>query len=346
MSITNHSSADRFAIAPMMDWTDLFCRAFHRTLSKHALLYTEMVVADAILHGDRDRFLAFDHMTLPRSQHPIALQLGGSEPDKLARAVEIADAYGYDEINLNVGCPSDRVQSGTFGACLMRDPRLVGQCVAAMKSATKTSITVKCRLGVDDQDTEQALDALADACTSAGVDALWVHARKAWLEGLSPKENRDIPPLDYDRVYRLKERLPDLFVGINGGIGSLEDAARHLGFVDGVMLGRAAYHDPALLLDVDERFFGSAEQSLSRHEAVRALYPMIEEHIASGGKLMHVTRHILGLFHGQPGARKFRQVLSTRAHKTGAGPEVVEEALRAVPEHHLAPSSSGNQAAE
>ena len=237
----------------MMDWTDRHCRFFHRQLTRRALLYTEMVVADAVIHGVRERLLGFDP-----AEHPVALQLGGSDPAKLAEAARIGEAFGYDEINLNVGCPSDRVQSGTFGACLMRTPELVGECVAAMKAAVAIPVTVKCRIGVDEQDPEVALDALADAVFAAGADALWVHARKAWLEGLSPKENRDIPPLDYGRVYRLKAKHPDRFIGINGGIQSLDEARRHLAHVDGVMLGRAAYHTPGLLAEADAAIFGEA----------------------------------------------------------------------------------------
>ena len=244
----------RLAVAPMMDWTDRHCRFLHRQLTRQALLYTEMVVADAVIHGDRERLLGFDPV-----EHPVALQLGGSEPQKLAEAARIGAGLGYDEINLNVGCPSDRVQSGTFGACLMREPGLVADCVAAMKAAVDVPVTVKCRLGVDEQDPEAALDALADAVFAAGADALWVHARKAWLKGLSPKENREVPPLDYDRVYRLKARLPGRFIGINGGIASLDEAAAHLAHgVDGVMLGRAAYHTPALLAEADARLFWRA----------------------------------------------------------------------------------------
>ncbi|MEH6728608.1 MAG: tRNA dihydrouridine(20/20a) synthase DusA, partial [Hyphomicrobiales bacterium] len=266
------------SVAPMMDWTDRWCRSFHRTLSQHALLYTEMVVADAILHGDRDR-----HLSVPSGQQPVALQLGGSDPVKLAEAARIAADYGYDEINLNVGCPSDRVQSGTFGACLMQSPQLVADCVAAMKTVVPMPVTVKCRLGVDDQDIETALDALADCCLDEGVDAIWVHARKAWLDGLSPKENRDIPPLDYDRVYRLKQRLGKVFIGINGGITSLDEAENHLKHVDGVMMGRAAYHQPAILSAVDQRFYGAAEKPEDLHEIVRKMYPIIEAHLQAGG---------------------------------------------------------------
>ncbi|TIV62553.1 MAG: tRNA dihydrouridine(20/20a) synthase DusA, partial [Mesorhizobium sp.] len=241
------------AIAPMMDWTDRHCRFFHRQLTGRALLYTEMVVADAVIHGARERLLGFDDV-----EHPVALQLGGSDPAKLAEAARIGEAFGYDEINLNVGCPSDRVQSGTFGACLMKTPALVADCVAAMKASVKIPVTVKCRIGVDEQDPEPALDTLADGVLAAGADALWVHARKAWLQGLSPKENRDIPPLDYPRVYRLKARKPNEFIGINGGIQSLAEASAHLGHVDGVMLGRAAYHTPGILTGVDTAFYGEA----------------------------------------------------------------------------------------
>ncbi|PCJ95844.1 MAG: tRNA dihydrouridine(20/20a) synthase DusA [Hyphomicrobiales bacterium] len=319
----------RISVAPMMDWTDRACRSFHRKLSTKALLYTEMVVADAVIHGHRDRLLAY-----PEHQHPVALQLGGSDPAKLAEATRVALGYGYDEINLNVGCPSDRVQSGTFGACLMQTPDLVARCVAAMKEAAapdkKVLITVKCRLGVDDQNIETALDELADGCIDAGVDALWVHARKAWLKGLSPKENRDIPPLDYDRVYRLKARLKNMFVGINGGIANLDEAEQHLAYVDGVMIGRAAYHDCALLLDVDQRFYGSDAPLKTRHQVLREMYDEIENHLLQGGKMNHYTRHIIGLFHGQPGARTYRQILSTKAVQPGAGVGVIEEALAAM----------------
>lgn len=316
-----------FSVAPMMDWTDRWCRSFHRVLSKQALLYTEMVVADAVLRGDRDHLLAF-----PRQQHPVALQLGGSEPTKLAEAARIAADYGYDEVNLNVGCPSDRVQSGTFGACLMQTPDLVANCVAAMKAAVDVPVTVKCRLGVDDQDTERALNAMADACLAAGADALWVHARKAWLKGLSPKENRDIPPLDYDRVYRLKQRLQNLFIGINGGINTLEEAALHLQHVDGVMLGRAAYHQPGLLMGVDHMFYAGLMPATTKHQAVRSMYPLIEKHIESGGRLHQITRHMIGLFHGAPGARRYRQILSSDAVGKGVGIDVLEQALLSVPE--------------
>jgi len=309
----------------MIDWTDRHCRFFHRQLSGQALLYTEMVVADAVIHGDRTRLLGFD-----ACEHPVALQLGGSDPARLAEAARIGASSGYDEINLNVGCPSDRVQSGTFGACLMRTPALVAECVAAMKRAVDIPVTVKCRLGVDEQDIETALDTIADRVFDAGADALWVHARKAWLEGLSPKENRDIPPLDYARVYRLKQRLPDRFIGINGGITSLEEAGVHLGHVDGVMLGRAAYHTPSVLAGVDALLAGDAPPAPDWDALIEAMAAYAARHIAAGGRLAHVTRHMVGLFHGRPGARRFRQILSTDATRPGVGPEVLTRAYAAL----------------
>jgi tRNA-dihydrouridine synthase A len=309
----------------MMDWTDRHCRFLHRQLTRHALLYTEMVVADAVIHGDRKRLLGFDP-----AEHPVALQLGGSDPGKLAHAARIGADFGYDEINLNCGCPSDRVQSGTFGACLMRTPDLVADCVAAMKASVSIPVTVKCRIGVDEQDTEIALDALADAVFTAGADALWVHARKAWLEGLSPKENRDIPPLDYGRVYRLKARLPSRFIGINGGIQTLDEAAAHLAHTDGVMLGRAAYHTPGIMTDADARFLGAEDREFEFAALMDVMADYAARHIASGGKLGQVTRHMVGLFHGHKGARRYRQILSTDATRPGAGPEVIHRAFSAV----------------
>jgi tRNA-dihydrouridine synthase A len=313
----------------MMDWTDRHCRFFHRQFTRGALLHTEMIAADAILHGDLDRLLGFS-----AAEHPVALQLGGSDPAKLAKAAVIGADWGYDEININVGCPSDRVQSGTFGACLMRQPGLVADGVAAIRAAVRVPVTVKCRLGVDDQDPEAALDALADAIVAAGVDAIWVHARKAWLEGLSPKENRELPPLDYERVYRLKARLPDVFVGINGGVASLDEAEPHLRFVDGVMLGRAAYHTPEILGDVDARFYGAASEPRDPEAVVEAMTPYIADALAAGTRLSHITRHMLGLFHGSPGARAWRRILTTGAVKPGADLEVVREALAAVESPH------------
>ncbi|TIT25290.1 MAG: tRNA dihydrouridine(20/20a) synthase DusA [Mesorhizobium sp.] len=315
----------KVAVAPMMDWTDRHCRFFHRQLTREALLYTEMVVADAVIHGARERLLGFDD-----SEHPVALQLGGADPGKLAEAARIGEAFGYDEINLNVGCPSDRVQSGTFGACLMKTPVLVADCIAAMKAAVKIPVTVKCRIGVDEQDPEPALDALADGVFAAGADALWVHARKAWLEGLSPKENRDIPPLDYGRVYRLKARKQNKFIGINGGIQSLAEALTHLDHVDGAMLGRAAYHTPGILTGIDTAFYGGTAGPFDFAALIDAMADYAARHIEQGGRLGHVTRHMVGLFHGLPGARRYRQVLSTEATKPGAGPEVLKTAFAEV----------------
>lgn len=312
------------AVAPMMDWTDRHCRFLHRQLTRRALLYTEMAVADAAIHGKRERLLGFHP-----AEHPVALQLGGSEPAKLAAAARIGEDFGYDEINLNCGCPSDRVQSGAFGACLMEMPAQVGDCVAAMKAAVCVPVTVKCRPGVDDQDTELALDAMADAVFAAGADALWVHARKAWLQGLSPRENRDIPPLDYDRVYRLKGRLPDRFIGINGGVQSLAEAARHLESVDGVVLGRAAYHTPAILAGVDELLEGKPA-ALDPEALLEAITAYAAEHIRAGGRLGQVTRHMVGLFHGLPGARRYRQILSVEANAPGAGVDVLAKAFAVV----------------
>jgi tRNA-dihydrouridine synthase A len=323
------------SVAPMMDWTDRHCRFLHRQLTRRALLYTEMVVAEAILHGDRKRLLSYDPV-----EHPVALQLGGSDPGKLTEAVRIVNDFGYDEINLNVGCPSDRVQSGTFGACLMRDPDLVARCVAAMKAVSDAPVTVKCRLGVDDQDPEIALTALADAVVRAGADAIWVHARKAWLQGLSPKENRDIPPLDYDRVYRLKQDYPAVFIGINGGIGDLDQALGHLDHVDGVMIGRAAYHNAQLLGDVDRMIYGDDRGPVDWDAVTNEMMAHAEAHLAAGGRLNHVTRHMVGLFQGVPGARRFRQILSTESVRPGAGPEVIADAFAQIDFGHLRSSAT------
>ena len=316
-------NAHRFSVAPMMDWTDSPCRVLHRCLTRHALLYTEMVTAEAVLHGDRARLLGFD-----ASEHPVALQLGGSDPGKLAQASRIAAEFGYDEINLNVGCPSDRVQSGRFGACLMREPTLVAECVAAMRAAVSIPVTVKCRIGVDDQDPEQSLRTLIDACALAGVDTFAVHARKAWLEGLSPKENRDVPPLDYDLVYRVKRERPGLTIAINGGIETLEQAEAHLAHVDGVMLGRTAYHSPALLAQVDARFFGSDAVDLDT--AVQHYLDYVERALAQGARLHHLVKPMLGLFNGRPGARLFRRHLSEEGVHHDAGIEVLHAALALV----------------
>ena len=309
----------------MMEWTDRHCRFFHRLLTRHALLYTEMITADAIIHGPRERLLGFD-----AAEHPVALQLGGSDPKNLAQAARIGADFGYDEINLNIGCPSDRVQDGRFGACLMREPNLVGECVAAMKAAVGLPITLKCRLGVDDQDIEESLDRFADTVIAAGADALIVHARKAWLDGLSPRENRDVPPLDHARVHRLQRRLGEFPIIVNGGIHTLDEAERHLRHLDGVMLGRAAYQNPEMLLAVDPRLFGAMEPVATAREAVEKLIPHIEQAMTHGARLHDVTRHLLGLFRGKPGARAFRRHLATKAVQQGATTRVLREALAMV----------------
>jgi tRNA-dihydrouridine synthase A len=312
----------RFSVAPMMDWTDRHCRAFHRVLSRRARLYTEMVTTGAVIHGPRERLLGFD-----AAEHPLAVQLGGSDPGELAEAARICADFGYDEINLNVGCPSDRVQSGRFGACLMLEPELVGEGVAAMRAAVGIPVTVKCRIGVDDQDSEEALDRLADCVVAAGAEALVVHARKAWLQGLSPKENRDIPPLDYGRVYRLKRRLRDVPVAINGGIGSIAAAREHLRHVDGVMIGRAAYQEPELLLAVDPDLFGEESPATDGFEALAAFEPYVAARLAEGVRLHAMTRHMLGLFTGRPGARAYRRHLATEATRPGAGLDTLRAAV-------------------
>jgi tRNA-dihydrouridine synthase A len=309
----------------MMDWTDRHCRAFHRQLTRRSRLYTEMVTADAVIHGDRDRLLGHS-----ACEPPLALQLGGSDPAKLAAAARIGESFGYDEINLNVGCPSDRVQEGRFGACLMAEPSLVAACVAAMRAAVAVPVTVKCRIGIDDQDTEQDFQAFVATVADAGCSVFIVHARKAWLKGLSPKENREIPPLDYQRVYRLKAARPDLTIVINGGIADLDAAAEHLAHVDGVMLGRAAYQNPAILTDVDRRFFGCALDAPTRADALRAMVPYAAQHIARGGRLSNVTRHVLGLYHGRPRGRLFRRLLSTEGVREGADAGLIERVVAAV----------------
>ena len=306
----------------MMDWTDRHCRFFHRLLTRHALLYSEMITTGAILHGDRQRLLRFDP-----AEHPVALQLGGSTPADLAQSAQIAEDFGYGEINLNVGCPSDRVQEGRFGACLMAEPMLVEECVAAMKAAVRIPVTVKCRIGIDEQDPEEALETLTRAVKTAGVNALIVHARKAWLAGLSPKENRDIPPLNYDRVYRLKKAHPELPISINGGVGSVEAARDHLEFVDGVMVGRAAYQDPWRLLAVDPMLFGTDATFSSPKQALEAFFPYVERELAQGTRLHAMTRHVLGLFHAVHGARAFRRHIATHAMKPGAGIGVLRDAM-------------------
>ena len=308
----------------MMDWTDRHCRAFHRVLSRQALLYTEMVTTGAVLHGDRERLLGYDP-----GEHPVALQLGGSDPADLAASARIGEDLGYDEINLNVGCPSDRVQSGRFGACLMREPRLVAECMAAIGAAVKVPATVKCRIGVDDQDPEESLFTLVDLCAEAGVSTFVVHARMAWLKGLSPKENRDVPPLNYPLVYRLKRERPDLTICINGGIATLDEAQAHLEQVDGVMLGRAAYHTPEVLGQVDRRLFGAGED-VDPFQAVELYRSYMAAQLARGVHLSAMTRHMLGLFHGRPGARAWRRILTVEGVKAGADLSVVDAALSAV----------------
>ena len=310
----------KFSIAPMMDWTDTHCRVLHRLLTARALLYTEMVTAEAILHGDKTRLLGFD-----ASEHPVALQLGGSEPDRLAEAERVAEGFGYDEVNLNVGCPSDRVQSGRFGACLMREPVLVADCVAAMGKAVSIPVTVKCRIGVDDQDPEKSLRELIRACANAGVTSFAVHARKAWLEGLSPKENRNLPPLDYDLVARVKTENPSLEIILNGGIETLDQAEAHLARFDGVMLGRAAYQNATMLTEVDARFFGGVPRDLDK--ALEAWCIYVEGKLAEGVRLHSMTKHMLGLFNGKPGARAFRRHLSENATRYDAGIDVLRDAL-------------------
>jgi tRNA-dihydrouridine synthase A len=312
----------RFSIAPMMEWTDRHCRFFHRILTRNALLYSEMITTGAVLRGDRARLLGFDP-----AEHPVAVQLGGSDPRVLAECARICADLGYEEINLNVGCPSDRVREGRFGACLMAEPQLVGECVAAMKASVRIPVTVKCRIGIDQQDPEESLDTLTRAVVAAGVDALIVHARKAWLDGLSPRENRDIPPLDYERVYRLKRANPNLHISINGGIGTVEQAVEHLAHVDGVMMGRAAYQEPWRLLGVDTLLYGTPTSLSSPKEAIEAFIPYAERELAAGTRLHSMTRHMLGLFHGVPGARAFRRHIATQAVKPGAGIAVLREAV-------------------
>ena len=304
----------------MMEWSDRHCRMLHRLLCARARLYTEMLTAQAAIRGDRERLLGFD-----AREHPVALQLGGAEPDLLAEAAKIGADFGYDEINLNVGCPSDRVQSGRFGACLMKEPELVAGCVAAMRAAVSIPVTVKSRIGVDKQDPEVSLRAIIAGCKAAGATTFIVHARKALLDGLSPKEYRDVPPLDYELVYAVKRENPDLTIVLNGGIATLEQAEAHLTRVDGVMLGRAAYQSPALLAEVDARFFGGEPRAVE--DAVEAYVEYVARELAEGVPLNAMTRHMLGLFHGRPGARQFRRYLSENATRPGAGIDVLRDAL-------------------
>ncbi|WP_102830264.1 tRNA dihydrouridine(20/20a) synthase DusA [Bartonella bovis] len=324
MTLYSSPSLVRFAVAPMLGWTDRHCRFFYRLLTKKALLYTEMVVVDAAIHGIRERLLAFSD-----EEHPIALQLGGSDSQKLAEVARIAEDFGYDEINLNVGCPSNRVQAGMFGACLMLHPDIVARAVEAMKQAVTISVTVKCRIGVDKQDEELALDILADQVWNAGCDALWVHARKAWLKGLNPKENRCIPELNYERVYRLKRKYPHKFIGINGGIQSIDEIKEHLKLCDATMVGRQVYHDPALLMFIDSQIYGEPQNNLSDCDLIDTMCDYAAKHIASGGRLSHVTRHMINLFHGRNGVRRWRQILSNDATRENAGVAVLKEAFAA-----------------
>ncbi|MGV6812290.1 MAG: tRNA dihydrouridine(20/20a) synthase DusA [Brevirhabdus sp.] len=320
----NLRRAARLSVAPMMEWTDRHCRYLHRLMSAEALLYTEMVTAPAVIHGDRDRLLGFNEQ-----EHPVAVQLGGSDPDQLAQATRIACEHGYDEVNLNVGCPSDRVQAGTFGAVLMERPELVAECVLAMQGAASVDVTVKCRIGVDEQDPETVLPDFIENVSAAGVSRFTIHARKAWLQGLSPKDNRDVPPLDYALVTRMKQQFPALHLSVNGGIATLDAAERFLAAgLDGVMIGRAAYHTPSdVLLEADSRIFGTDNAIAPAEDIVLEMLPYIDRHLSNGGRLHQVTRHMLGLFAGRPGARGWRRTLSENATVEGAGPEVVLTAL-------------------
>lgn len=329
---TDKYSAQRFSVAPMLDWTDRHCRHFHRLLSGEALLYTEMVTTGAIIHGKGD-YLAFGEQ-----EHPVALQLGGSNPADLAHCAKLAEARGYDEINLNVGCPSDRVQNGMFGACLMGQATLVADCIKAMRDVVSIPVTVKTRIGIDDMDSYEFLcDFIGQVSERGGCDTFIIHARKAWLSGLSPKENREVPPLDYPRVYQLKRDFSHLTMAINGGIKTLDEAKQHLEHMDGVMLGREVYQNPGILLDVDRELFGSTAAPLTGPEAIRALYPYIEAELSKGTYLGHITRHILGIFQSIPGARQWRRHLSENAHKPSAGIDVVEQALSLVAQPKKSP---------
>ncbi|MBO0216130.1 tRNA dihydrouridine(20/20a) synthase DusA [Vibrio sp. Vb2880] len=320
----------RLSVAPMLDWTDRHCRYFHRLLSSQTLLYTEMVTTGAIIHGKGD-FLAYNE-----EEHPLALQLGGSNPVDLARCAKLAQERGYDEINLNVGCPSDRVQNGRFGACLMAEPELVAQCVAAMKAVVDIPVTVKTRIGIDDQDSYEFLTHFVTVVSEqGGCEQFTIHARKAWLSGLSPKENREIPPLDYPRAYQLKQDFPQLTIAVNGGVKSLAEAKEHLQHLDGVMIGREAYQSPYLLAEVDQQIFGLDTPVKKRSQVVQEMYPYIEQQLAQGSYLGHITRHMLGLFQNMPGARQWRRHISENAHKAGAGIEVVEQALAKIPYQEL-----------
>ena len=317
----------RFSIAPMLDWTDRHCRYFHRLLTSETLLYTEMVTTGAIIHGKGD-FLAYN-----QEEHPVALQLGGSNPQDLATCAKLAAERGYDEINLNVGCPSDRVQNGRFGACLMADPKLVAECVAAMREVVDVPVTVKTRIGIDDQDSYEFLtDFVSIVSEQGGCDQFTIHARKAWLSGLSPKENREIPPLDYPRAYQLKKDFSHLTIAVNGGVKTIADTQAHLDHLDGVMVGREAYQNPYILSEVDQLIFGLDKPVKKRRQVVEEMYPYIEQQLTQGAYLGHITRHMLGLFQNMPGARQWRRYISENAHKPGSGIEVVQTALAKIPQ--------------
>ncbi|WP_061034290.1 tRNA dihydrouridine(20/20a) synthase DusA [Vibrio splendidus] len=323
---TSKYAANRLSVAPMLDWTDRHCRYFHRLLSQQTLLYTEMVTTGAILHGKGD-FLEYSEQ-----EHPLALQLGGSNPVDLAACAKLAAERGYDEVNLNVGCPSDRVQNGRFGACLMAEPELVADCVSAMKEVTDIPITVKTRIGIDDQDSYEFLTKfISTVSEKGGCEQFTIHARKAWLSGLSPKENREIPPLDYDRAYQIKKDFSDLVIAVNGGITTLEQTKEHLQHLDGVMIGREAYHSPFILAEVDQQIFGLDTPIKKRSQVVEEMYPYIERELSKGASLGHISRHMLGLFQSMPGARQWRRYISENAHKKGAGIEVMQTALGKIP---------------
>ncbi|MDA0111583.1 tRNA dihydrouridine(20/20a) synthase DusA [Vibrio sp. La 4.2.2] len=323
---TSKFQSNRLSVAPMLDWTDRHCRYFHRLLSSQTLLYTEMVTTGAIIHGKGD-FLAYNE-----EEHPVALQLGGSNPADLATCAKLAAERGYDEINLNVGCPSDRVQNGRFGACLMAEPELVAECVAAMKEVVDVPVTVKTRIGIDDQDSYEFLTRFVSLVSEkAGCEQFTIHARKAWLSGLSPKENREIPPLDYSRAYQIKKDFPHLQIAVNGGVKTLEESLEHLKHLDGVMIGREAYQNPYILAQVDQLIFGLDTPVKKRKQVVEEMYPYIEQQLANGSYLGHISRHMIGLFQAMPGARQWRRYISENAHKKGAGIEVLETALAKIP---------------
>lgn len=325
--MTSNCLDRRFSVAPMLDWTDRYCRGFHRLLTRNTLLYTEMVTTGALIHGEVERHLRYQEV-----EHPLALQLGGSEPGDLAKCCELAQEYRYDEVNLNVGCPSDRVQSGSFGACLMAEPDTVARACQAMIAATDLPVTVKCRIGIDDQDDYQDLQRFVETVANAGIRTFIVHARKAWLQGLSPKQNRDIPPLNYERVYLLKQEFPELEIIINGGIHSLEETRQHLQQVDGVMMGRTAYQQPHILRHVDQQIFGDSTPIPSETEMLEQLYAYIENYLAQGAQLKYITRHIVGLFQNRPGARQWRRHLSENVFKPGATVDMVREAAAFIPD--------------